>query len=47
MFGIPGLEAIAQPAGVAHKATNKYELKGEKFVKLLPKEKLDDSKNNN
>ena len=47
MFGIPGLEAIAQPAGVAHKATNKYELKGEKFVKLSPKEKLDDSKNNN
>jgi hypothetical protein len=47
MFGIPGLEAIAQPAGVAHKATNKYELKGEKFVKLISKKKDDDSKNNN
>ena len=47
MFGIPGLEAIAQPAGVAHKATNKYELKNEEFVKLLPKKKDDDSKNNN
>lgn len=58
MFGIPGLEAIAQPAGLAHKATNKYELKSEKtpegeesknqeFVKLLPKKKDNDSKNNN
>ncbi len=58
MFGIPGLEAIAQPAGIAHKIKNKYELKSEKtpegeesknkeFVKLLPRREDDDSKNNN
>ena len=47
MFGIPGLEAIAQPAGVAHKATNKYELKGNEFVKLGPKKQAGDSKDNN
>ena len=52
MFDIPGLEAIAQPAGVAHKATNKYELKtseseGTRFVKLKPKKEGGDSKNNN
>jgi len=47
MFGIPGLEAIAQPAGVAHKTTNKYELKGDEFVKLGLKKQDGNSKDNN
>jgi len=34
MFGIPKLETIAQPAGVAHKSSNIYELKGDKFVQI-------------
>jgi len=38
MFGIPKLEAIAQPAGVAHKSSNIYELKGDKFVQIKEKE---------
>ena len=47
MFGIPNLEAVAQPAAVAHRATNKYELKNDEFVKLQPKKQADDSKDNN
>lgn len=34
MFGIPGLEAIAQPGAIAHSASNIYELKKDKFVKI-------------
>jgi len=47
MFGIPNLEAVAQPAAVAHRATNKYELKNGEFVKLEPKKQAGDSKDNN
>lgn len=34
MFSIPGLEAIAQPGAIAHSASNIYELKKDKFVKI-------------
>ena len=34
MFGIPSLEAIAQPGAIAHSASNIYELKKDEFVKI-------------